>query len=314
MAEDVIKAASTTEKPIVVAWTSGLTLVKDHFEVLKNARVPVFQSPVRAIRALSALMRYGSGIQKRIDWTCAVASRPAPGQTPPAVSALLEANGSGALSEYQSKTLLNAFGVPLNRDELAQTEQDACAAADRIGYPVALKVDSPDILHKTEAKVIELNVGSREEIPAIYRKLVDNAQRYNPAARINGVSVQQMVPAGVETIVGVKRDPQFGPVLMFGLGGIFAEVVKDVSLAVAPIGRKEAIDGLIRQIRGYPLLAGARGRDKADIDALADVLIKVSEMAFVLGPRLQELDINPLIVLPEGRGVGVADALVILAS
>jgi acetyltransferase len=314
LADDVIKAARTTEKPIVVAWTSGLTLVKDHFEVLKNARVPVFQSPVRAIRALSALMRYGSGIEKRIGRTCAIASGPSPGQTPPAVSALLEANVSGALSEYQSKALLNAFGVTLNREELAQTEQDACAAADRIGYPVALKVDSPDILHKTEAKVIELNVGSREQIPAIYRKLVDNAQRYNPAARINGVSVQQMVPAGVETIVGVKRDPQFGPVLMFGLGGIFAEVLKDVSLAVAPVDREEAINGLIGQIRGYPLLAGTRGRDKTDIDALADVLVKVSEMARALGPRLEELDINPLIVLPEGRGVGIADALVILAS
>jgi acetyltransferase len=122
-----------------------------------------------------------------------------------------------------------------------------------------------------------------------------------------------MVPPGVEVIVGMNRDPQFGPVLMFGLGGIFVEILKDVALRIAPIEREEAVR-MIQGVRGYPLLAGARGRPKADIPALAETLVKVSRMAVALGPRLEQLDINPLVVLPQGGGVKVADALVILAE
>ncbi|MGA2400959.1 MAG: acetate--CoA ligase family protein [Syntrophobacteraceae bacterium] len=309
MAEDIIRMSRTAGKPIVVAWTSGLKLVKEHFEVLQKAKIPVYQSPVRAIKALSALMHYGSTIGEIRD---RFGSRTAPAHMPQTAAALLNANGRGALSEHQSKQLLNAFGVALNREELVHTAEEACAAANRIGYPVALKVDSPDILHKTEAKVIELNVESREKIPGIYRKLMDNARQYDPSATINGMSVQEMIPRGVEAIIGVNHDPQFGPVVMLGLGGIFVEVMKDVSFAVAPVDKEWALNGMIKQIKGYPLLSGARGREKADVDALADVLVKVSEMACALGSRLKELDINPLIVLPEGRGVRIADALVIL--
>lgn len=298
MVEDIIRMSRTTEKPIIVAWTSGLKLAKEHFKVLQKAKVPVYQSPVRAIKALSALMRSGSTIgERRVRY----GTRTTPSQMPLTAAALLSANGNGVLSEHQSKLLLNAFGVALNREELAQTAEEACASADRIGYPIALKVDSPDILHKTEARVIELNVESREKIPEIYDKLMQNAFQYNASATINGISVQEMIPKGVEAIIGVNHDPQFGPEVMFGLGGIFVEIMKDVSFAIAPLKKEDAFNCMIKQIKGYPLLSGARGREKADIDALADVLVKVSEMACVLGPRLKELDKNPLIVLPEGR-------------
>ena len=152
-----------------------------------------------------------------------------------------------------------------------------------------------------------------QKLAEAFDEIMQNARAHAPTARLNGVLVQEMVPPGVEVIVGINRDPQFGAVLMFGLGGIFVEILKDVSLKIAPITLEEAM-GMIREVRGYPLLAGARGRAKADIAALARTLVQVSRMAVTLGPRLDQLDINPLIVLPEGQGVKVADALVVLAE
>jgi len=139
---------------------------------------------------------------------------------------------------------------------------------------------------------------------------LNNCRKYDPKATLNGVLIQEMVKGGEEVIVGVNNDPQFGPTIMFGLGGIFVEILKDVSLRVAPIVREDAID-MIEEIKGYEVLAGARGRAKADINAFADVLVKVSNIALELEDHIAELDINPLLVLPEGQGVRVADALVI---
>jgi acetyltransferase len=176
-----------------------------------------------------------------------------------------------------------------------------------------MKIDSPDILHKTEARAIRLNLADPRQLAEAFDEIVANARAHAPTARINGVLVQEMIPPGVEAIVGMNRDPQFGPVVMFGLGGIFVEILKDVSLRIAPLALDDAL-GMIREVRGYPLLAGARGRAKADIPALAQALVDVSRMALALGPRLEQLDINPLIVLPEGQGVRAADALVILTG
>ena len=309
MVEDIIRIKKKNPKPIVVVWTSGLKLVEEHFEILYNAKIPVFQSPVRAIKALSALIHYGNTNDERKKRVVYKANF---SKVPQSVDKILEENGTGALSEHQSKMLLKAFGIPLNREEMAQSVEGTCDAADRIGYPVALKVDSPDILHKTEAKVIALNVGTRNEVKEAYAKLMQNAKQYAPSARINGISVQKMIPKGIEVIVGTKYDSQFGPMVMFGLGGIFVEIMQDVSFCIAPFDHKDAVNYLIRQIKGYPLLAGARGNEKADIDSLANLLVKVSEMAWFLGPRLKEVDINPLIVLSQGQGVRIADALVIV--
>lgn len=315
MSRDIIEMSQMTDKPIVVAWTSGLKLVKKHFELLKKAKIAVYQSPVRAIKALSMLMHYGSALPEKRDRLSASESmRTARFDIPASASAILNTAAGNTLSEHQSKMLLSAFGLVLNEEVLVQTAAEACMAADRIGYPVALKVDSPDILHKTEANAIKLNITGREEIQGACRELLENAHKYAPSAMVHGISVQKMISKGVEAIVGVHHDPQFGPVLMFGLGGIFVEVLKDVSFAVVPLTREEALINLVKRIKGYPLLVGARGRDKADIDALVDLLVKISHMACALGPRLKELDINPLIVLPEGQGVKIADALIILEA
>jgi acetyltransferase len=266
---------------------------------------------VRAVKALAQLMRYGAGCRT----TPAAETAPPPADAPPLpeeIRALLSGPGR-TLSERQSKQLLGAFGVATSRELLACSREEALAAAEKIGFPVAMKVDSPDILHKTEADAIRLGVNDPDRLAAAFDEILKNARAHHPAARINGVLVQEMVPPGVEVIVGMNRDPQFGPVLMFGLGGIFVEILKDVALRIAPIEREEAVR-MIQEVRGCPLLTGARGRPKADIPALAETLVKVSRMAVALGPRLEQLDINPLVVLPQGSGVKVADALVILAE
>ena len=202
------------------------------------------------------------------------------------------------------------YDIPITGEEVATSEEHAAQIVNKIGYPVALKIDSPDILHKTEAGGLKLNINTNEELISAYNEVLDNCRKYDPKATINGVLVQQMVKGGTEVIVGVNNDPQFGPTIMFGLGGIFVEILKDVSLRVAPLARDDAMD-MIKEIKGFKVLAGARGREKADISAIADVLVKVSHLAMELEDTVAELDINPLLVLPEGKGVCVADALVI---
>ncbi len=310
MARDLVRLSQEAQKPIMVAWTAGPNLMAEPFAILGDGGVPLFHSPVRAVQALAKLMHYGAASNRQAS------ADPAPAVAAPAMKAELEKLLSGTqrtLTERQSKRILDAFEIPISRERLAATRLEAEAAAREIGLPVAMKVDSPDILHKTEADAIRLNVADPDKVGELFDEILNNARAHNPAARLNGVLIQEMVPPGVEVIVGLNRDPQFGPVLMFGLGGIFVEILKDVSLRIAPVDGDEALR-MIREVRGYPLLAGARGRARADVAALADTLVKVSRMAVALGPDLDQLDINPLIVLPEGRGVKVADALVILSK
>lgn len=312
MARDLVRLSQGAEKPIMVAWTAGPNLMAEPFAVLKDARVPLFHSPVRAVQALAKLMHHGSGTIR--PSSAEPASTAARGSIAIGneIEKLLSRAGR-TLTERQSKQILGAFGISISRELLARSREEALAACDEIGLPVAMKVDSPDILHKTEADAIRLNVADPGKVGEFFDEIVSNARAHSPSAHINGVLIQEMIPAGVEVIVGINRDPQFGPVLMFGLGGIFVEILKDVSMRIAPVSTEEAMK-MIREVRGYPLLAGARGKSKMDVAALAETLVKVSQMALALGSRLDQLDINPLIVLPEGQGVKVADALVILSE
>jgi acetyltransferase len=219
--------------------------------------------------------------------------------------------GRPTLSESESKELLAAWGVPIARERRANSADAAVAAAEELGFPVALKVDSPDILHKTEAGVVRLNLGDAAQVRTAYAEILANANAYAPQARIIGVSVQEMVGEGVEVIVGVSCDPQLGPVLLFGSGGVMVEVYDDVALRRCPITRAEA-RAMIAEVKGARLLQGFRGRPAADLAALADTLVRVSYLAMHLEGHLAELDINPLMVLPSGQGVKAVDALVVL--
>ncbi|MDH5534901.1 MAG: acetate--CoA ligase family protein [Betaproteobacteria bacterium] len=226
----------------------------------------------------------------------------------PAVKQSL-AGKTADIAEHEAKRILGEYGIPVTKEMLATSAGAALAAAKEIGYPVALKIQSPDISHKTEAKAVRLGLGSDAELAKAYEEILANARRYMPEAQIEGVLVQQMVKGGLEAILGVTNDALFGPAVMFGLGGIFAEVLKDVSFRLAPVTKAVAHD-MIREIKGYPVLAGARGRAEADVDALADAIVRLSALAVDLEGEVAELDINPLFVMEKGAGVKAADALI----
>jgi acyl-CoA synthetase (NDP forming) len=218
----------------------------------------------------------------------------------------------GPLSEYESKVLLRDFGIPCPDEALCGTAAEAARAAERLGYPVALKVMSRDIPHKTEAKVVALGIADRESLNAAYTTLLRNAAAYNRDARIDGVLCQKMISGAVaEAIVGVIRDPNFGPAVVFGLGGVMVEVLRDRSVGVPPLSRRDALD-MIESVKGYSLLTGFRGRPKGDLEATAEIIRRAGDLALALGDRLEALDINPVMIMPEGRGAFPADALVIL--
>jgi len=309
MAEDVVKIAGNAKKPMTIAWTTGDKLVGDNLKILSEGGVQFYKSPVRAVRAMGALMNYSVFREEHQSRADAVMNlNIADGAKNSAVSILKKSAKS--LTEHQGKELLESYGIPITKEEVATSQDHAVKIAQSIGYPLALKIDSPDILHKTEAGGLKLNISNQEDLIKAYNDVLSNSQNYNPKAKINGVLIQEMVMGGTEVIVGVKNDPQFGPTIMFGLGGIFVEILKDVSLRVAPLSQVDAMN-MIKEIKGFKVLAGARGREKADIQGIADVVVRVSRLAIDLEDRVSELDINPLLVLAEGQGVRVADALVI---
>jgi len=202
------------------------------------------------------------------------------------------------LTEDKAKEILKEHGIPVPKEELAENEEKAIEIAKKIGFPVALKLISPDILHRSDAKAIMLNLKSEEELRKGFKEIIKNAKNFDPYARIHGVLVQEMLPQGREVIVGLIKDPQFGHVVMFGLGGIFVEILKDVAFRVTPIDKKEALK-MMKEIKGYKILEGVRGISPSDINAIADVIVKVSELGVKM-PEIKELDINPLFAYEKG--------------
>jgi acyl-CoA synthetase (NDP forming) len=195
---------------------------------------------------------------------------------------------------------------------LATTPDEAAQFAQQIGFPVALKLASPDILHKTEVGGVMLNLPDADSVRAAYQAIVTRARAAHPNADIRGVQVQQMVTGGQEVIVGMKRDPAFGPLVMFGLGGVYVEALADVSFRLAPLSRQDA-EEMIREVRSAKLLEGLRGAPPADRSALVDAIVRVGQLAADC-PEITELDVNPLMVLPAGQGALAADVRIILES
>jgi acetyltransferase len=260
-------------------------------------------------RGLRSRLAYHTWRERRLADGVAAA----PPRSAPQDEAIARALGLGrpTLSESESKQLLAAWGVGSARERLVESAEAAVEAAEQLGFPVVLKVDSPDILHKTEAGVVRLNLGDAAQVRAAYAEVLASAKAHAPQAGITGVSVQEMVGDGVEVIIGVSRDPQLGPVLLFGSGGVMVEVYDDVALRRCPITRSEA-QAMIGEVKGARLLQGFRGRPAADLEALEDTLVRVSYLAMHVEGHLAELDINPLMVLPAGRGLRAVDALVVL--
>src|SRR5215831_8638379 len=307
-ARQVISQRDRTDKGVVFLWT-GSRDAESGLPQLKHARIPIFYTPDKLARGLQSRLAYHTWRERRLADGFATA----PPRTAPQDAAIARALGLGrpTLSESESKQLLAAWGVASAREHRANSAEAAVAAAEELGFPVALKLDSPDILHKTEAGVVRLNLGDAAQVRTAYAEILAGATTHAPQARIIGVSVQEMVGEGVEVIIGVNCDSQLGPVLLFGSGGVMVEVYNDVALRRCPITRSEA-QAMIAEVKGARLLQGIRGRPAADLAALADTLVRVSHFAMHLEGYLAELDINPLMVLPSGQGVKAVDALVVL--
>jgi acetyltransferase len=305
-ADQIIALREKTDKNVAYMWT-GTRDASPSLTKLKAAGVPLFYTPDSLARGLRHLLDYHAWHDKRM--ANGFANAPAMNAAQKEALAKLRTLKRSALSESESKQLIAAWGVPVSMEVCAQDVDTVVKAADKIGYPVVLKADSPDIPHKTEAGVVRLNLRNAGEVRAAHAAILANAKQHTPNAALNGVLVQEMVSGGVEVIVGVSYDPQLGPTLLFGSGGVMVEVYKDVAMRHCPITLTEAHD-MISEVKGAKLLQGFRGKPACDVDALADVLVKVSHLAVNLHGQLAELDINPLLVLP--KGVKAVDALVAL--
>lgn len=285
------------QKPIVAVPNTESTRNKDYTARLRACGIPILPPVKYALQVLRYLCDFIAYDYK--SKTLEVAAPRSKG-----------GNGTVSLSEYESKLLLNAAGLPLTTGELAATADQAAACATRCGFPVVMKIESPQILHKTEAGGVKLNIQDAREAREAFAQMMIKATDYNPEAEIKGVLVQPMMPPGVEVIIGVNNDPQFGPMLLVGLGGVFVEVFKDTALYPAPLSKTEAL-GMLESLTAYKLLCGYRGGKPCDLDALAECLARVSQFAAAQRDSVRELDLNPVFVYEKGRGVYIADALIV---
>ena len=308
-ARHVIDVRDRRDELVTFLYTGNELGASTGLDSLKDAGVPVFHSPENLASALRKFQDYHAWLESRVRSGFGSARHMSEAQS--AFADKLVERSESNLSEYEAKRLIEHWDVPIVTERLAASEDQAVEAAREIGFPVVVKVNSPDILHKTEAGALKIGLADEDAVRAAYREVVANAESYAPGARIEGVLVGEMVHGGTEVIVGVSYDAQLGPVLLFGMGGVLVEVMRDVALRVCPISRLDA-EEMVAQVRGSRLLRGFRGQPKADVEALVDTLVRVSGLAINLEGVIDELDINPLAVLPEGQGVIALDALVTL--
>lgn len=216
--------------------------------------------------------------------------------------------GRKALLETEAKTICTDYNIPVTRFKLAKSEAEAARYAEEIGYPTVLKIVSPDIIHKSDVGGVKLNLKNADEVRNAHRQIIENVEKHKPTAKIVGVLVQEMVPPSTEVVVGAIKDPQFGPALMFGLGGILVELLKDVTFRVAPITRQDAQE-MITEVKAYPLLKGYRNVPPADTETIVKILLNTSKLVMD-HQEIKELDLNPIIVYE--KGAKTVDARIIL--
>ncbi|HEX5167154.1 MAG TPA: acetate--CoA ligase family protein [Thermomicrobiales bacterium] len=269
---------------------------------------PFLQGTENGLRAIRSLNRYAQFLRDReAEGVQASATDTAIAEQ---AREIVHAAGGRPLVEREAKQLLALYDIPVTEERLVTNADDAVSAANEIGYPVVLKIESPDIAHKTEAGGVLLNLAGAEAVRAGFQQIIDSARAYNAAAEISGVLVQEMVQGGRELILGMTQDPTFGPAVAVGLGGIFVEILKDVQLGVPPLTGTDA-RGMLDRLRGKAILEGARGQQPADIDAVTGILSRFSRLCLDLRDEVSEIDINPLLVFEQGKGAKVVDCLIV---
>nr|WP_255603228.1 acetate--CoA ligase family protein [Oscillochloris sp. ZM17-4] len=302
----IIQLAQLYGKPVVTSFMGGYSLGPS-VEMLGANRIPNYTFPERAVQSLSSMVRYS-------EWR----QRPPPNYRSfevdkdrvRALFASVREAGRVELGEIEAREVIEAYGMRLPQSRLASSPDEAAKIAAEIGFPVVMKISSPDILHKSDIGGVKVGVADAASARDTYELIEYRARKYSPGARIWGVLVQEMVRKGREMLVGVTRDPQFGPLVAVGMGGIYVEVLKDIAFRLAPISEREVSEQL-RSIRTYPLLRGVRGEPPADIAMIEETVLRVSQLVTDF-PEIVEMDINPLVVHNQGEGAIVLDARIIL--
>jgi len=286
LARDLIDVAETTDKPICVIWGSPVTEGEKAYEILLSSpKIVTFRTFSNCIGAVRAYFDYHEFAARFRSPFAKRTTKPKP-----------VAFGSG---EHASKELLAAYGIPVTREEVVTSSAAAVKAADKLGYPVVMKAEGVD--HKSDENLVRLGLTKPKHVRAAFDEL---------SARTGQVLVAEQISGGIECVIGVSHDELFGPVVMFGLGGVFVEVLEDVAFRVPPFSRDEA-ERMVREVRGFALLDGARGQKPADLKALVDTIMKVQRLALDNAGSIAEVDINPLVVHPKGKGAVALDALVV---
>lgn len=301
-AEVIAEVSDQTDKTIVASFMGGKR-IETAFKIMCQRNVPNYPFPERAVSAIEAMYQYTLWQKKPIP---SIQRIEVEKEKVSSLFKKVRQAGHQHLSEEEAKYAISVYGFKVPKGILAASEAEAVKAAKEIGYPVVIKISSPDILHKSDIGGVVVGIKDAEELQRSFREVIQRAHRLMPGADIKGILVQQMVTGGKEVILGMSRDPQFGPLLMFGLGGIYIEVLKDVTFRIAPVGLDDAKE-MIQEIRSFPLLKGVRGEKPVDMDAIVDTILKLSQMVIDF-PEIMEMDINPLRVFPQGEGAIAIDA------
>lgn len=306
--KSAIDESGADGKPIAVSFVGGERSEKAMSWLVENG-IPAYGAPDKAVGVMSALRQYAR-MKEMVSEPirlCGDEGR----ATALKVIEHARADGRDSLTEIEAKQIFTAYGLPVTKTMLATTEEEAVQLTREIGYPVVMKIVSPDILHKSDAGGVKVNIKDEQSVREAFRTITANAYEYKADAKIHGIAVQEMAPWGTEVILGSVNDNTFGPTMMFGLGGIFVEVLKDVTFRVAPVTSSQALR-MLGEIRGAPILAGVRGEEPRDRTVLAETICAYSTMILDLADEIAESDANPVLVYAEGKGVKVVDARIIL--
>jgi acetyltransferase len=312
VAKTLIEALKDKPYPVFTVWMGGADVEKGR-EVLNHAGFPTYDTPERAVRAFTYLYHYGRNLEmlQEIPPKLHDDIRPDCAKALKLVRQGLQ-RVTGYLTEGESKALLSVYGIPVNRTEPASSPDEAVRLAHEMGYPLAMKVQSTDIVHKSEAVGVQLDLHTAEDVSKAYREIIERVRAYNPEASVTGVTLQSKIQhPDYEIFLGAKRDPNFGPVILFGLGGIFAEALGDRAIGLPPLNRTLAVR-MMEETRAYSLLKGPRGRKAADMDLLEEMVVRLSQL-IVDYPEIAELDMNPVII-KDGKPLAVDARVVVKAS
>lgn len=303
IAEEIVEVVKETDKPIYTSFM-GEADVASGIDILLRNRIPHYILPESMCKAFESDYRFNHKIKKN-EFVPVKVANTHKDEVEKLISNIIQ-SGRKNIEEDEAEKILGAYGIPVLNGKLANNEEEAVIAAKEIGFPVVMKVMSDDIFHKFDVGGVVLDVRDEKEVKAAYQAIYKSVDEKMPDAKVRGIWVTEMAKKGEEVILGIKRDPAFGPVVMFGLGGIFVEVFKDVKFKVAPLSDHDAQE-MITGIKGYKLLSGARGRMPHDIDSIKNCIFRLSQLAIDF-PQIKELDINPIMVYEEGQGCVVTDA------